>query len=752
MKKFSILFICMIVLFGCISTEKSAEKSSAAKIEGLSLREAAVKQNMFVGSAVDPVQLDNKQYADTLSMHFNYVTAENAMKWSSLHPEPEGFAFEDADKIVEFAMANDMKVRGHTLVWHSQAPDWLLTPKTPWGKEELLAALKYHIDNVAGRYAAKVYAWDVVNEALDGSNYRKSVFYDTLGKDFIPAVFRMAHAAVPDALLYYNDYGVETVNAKSNAMYKMVKELLDQGVPIHGVGLQCHLTVAKSWPFDSFYKNIKRFVDLGLKVDITELDIKMQEPFTPEDYQLQAEMYQKLTQIMLAFPECDTFITWGFTDAVSWIPGFSPGYGDSLLFDHDYNPKPSFYAVRDALVAGPVETGYENMSDSADNSRRAIPPFVAREAKTAPVVDGVINADEWANAVNYPLGFNQLNVDDLRPPKDPAELSGEWSVLYKGNTVYVFLKRVDNVTFTKAANSYESDNVEVFFDLNGTFVQLRTLIGSDFEDSSYAGAHKAVWNKDGTVLELSIELPDANLANLIAGWNIALSDNDGESRKWQLYSITGQNDSWQGVNLGSLKFEGTSPRPPEPPRVVIPFHANESSIVKVDGKISDGEWTKAVKYPLIFNQLSEDNLVYTGDYKDFRGEWGIVYNGNTIYGYVLRSDDITYTEAPNVWENDNVEVFLDMNNNFIQLRTLVGKDWDESSYEPAHKAVWSADGTVLEFSIGLTADAKELGIIGFNIALADNDGTESRESQQYPVFGFNDCWQGINLAELQFVK
>jgi len=391
----------------------------------------------------------------------------------------------------------------------------------------------------------------------------------------------------------------------------------------------------------------------------------------------------------------------------------------------------------EAAAAEPVEAAAEETAPA----RRAIPPFVAAEGVAT--LDGAISADEWGAAAKYPLLYNQLNTSDLRSTKDLADISGDWGVMFSGNMLYGYVTRMDDITYTAAPNVWENDCIELFIDIDGTFAQLRALVGETFADGAFPAT--AVWSADGSVVEYSVELT-SELAGQIMGWAIALADNDGgDTRDYQLYPINGQNDSWQGVNMGSLAFgddaEGEA-------NIVVPFKANAGSVT-VDGAYSDDEWAAAVKYSLGYNQLNPADETFNKDYADFQGDWGVVYDGSMLYGFVLRSDDITNTSAPNVWENDCVEVFIDFAGTFAQRRTVVGEGWDGGTY--AADAVWSADGSVLEFSCDLGQDVAGQ-IIGFSLALADNDGTDTRETQLYPQLGVNDCWQGLNLAELEFVE
>jgi endo-1,4-beta-xylanase len=204
-----------------------------------------------------------------------------------------------------------------------------------------------------------VYAWDVVNEAFnaDGS-LRSTVWADSPGiglpgTAYIEQAFRGAHEADPKALLFYNDYDAEMMNAKSDAIFAMAKDFKARGVPIDGIGLQMHVKADENrWP--SIEENIKRLVGLGLQVQITELDVRV--PVGPSgqvsdaDLKREAEVYRKAAAVCLEFPQCTAIQVWGVTDKYSWIPHEFPGQGAGLLFDAQYRRKPAFSAVRDALT------------------------------------------------------------------------------------------------------------------------------------------------------------------------------------------------------------------------------------------------------------------------------------------------------------------------------------------------------------------------------------------------------------------
>jgi endo-1,4-beta-xylanase len=270
------------------------------------------------------------------------------MKWSLIQPERYRYDWAEADELVNFAIAHEMKVRGHTLIWQGQIPNWLEYGN--WTRDELLAVMKEHITNVVGRYRGRVYVWDVVNEALIQGNDILTPFWSTnIGSDYIDLAFQMAHEADPDALLFYNDFSAEAMNAKSDAVYNLVKDMKARGIPIDGVGMQFHVKLNGLPPLDQVAQNFKRLGDLGLQVHITELDIRIKGKPTPEQLEQQAQNYRDLVNICLEAPNCTAFIMWGMTDKYSWIPYYKKGFGSALIFDENYQPKPAYMALLNAL-------------------------------------------------------------------------------------------------------------------------------------------------------------------------------------------------------------------------------------------------------------------------------------------------------------------------------------------------------------------------------------------------------------------
>ncbi|HEX2959712.1 MAG TPA: endo-1,4-beta-xylanase [Chitinispirillaceae bacterium] len=321
------------------------------------LRACADKIGLNIGSCTFYNAYSSDQtYSSVLKRDFNTIVAENEMKASSLHPSRGQFTFSRADDMVKFAENNKMKMRGHVLVWHAQNPSWLQSGS--WTRETLLEAMKEHINGVLGHFKGKnktVFEWDVVNEAFhnDASKgtLRSSFWKNVIGEDFIDSAFAFAHRADPEVLLFYNDYNTSNITTKSTAIYNKIKKMIDNGIPIHGVGFQSHQTLEEYTPafIESLKENFDRFAKLGLKISVTELDIRITLPTEQSELEKQADFYHEFLETAIANPACRTFMIWGFTDKHSWVPGTFKGTGDALIYSNTYQPKPAYAEMLDVL-------------------------------------------------------------------------------------------------------------------------------------------------------------------------------------------------------------------------------------------------------------------------------------------------------------------------------------------------------------------------------------------------------------------
>jgi endo-1,4-beta-xylanase len=310
-------------------------------------RDAADDHGITVGFALSPGHLSDPGYRAIAEREFSLVVAENAMKWDATEPTRGSFSFGQADQVAAFATANDADLYGHTLVWHSQLPGWVESLTAP---ADLRDAMYDHIDAVAGRYAGDVVAWDVVNELWnDDGTRRPSVFQRVLGDGYVADALRRARQADPTAKLCLNDYNTDGVNAKSTAMYDLVVSLKAQGVPIDCVGFQSHLIVGQV-P-STYRQNLQRFADLGVDVRITELDIRTTVPASASALAQQARDYRTVVEACLAVARCDGVTVWGIDDGHSWVPGVFSGQGAALPWDAQYQAKPAYTAVAEALGA-----------------------------------------------------------------------------------------------------------------------------------------------------------------------------------------------------------------------------------------------------------------------------------------------------------------------------------------------------------------------------------------------------------------
>lgn len=332
----------------------------------------------LIGVAVNPGQAAERDSvgAALIKKHFNSVVAENCMKSEVIHPEEGRYDFTLSDEFVRFGEENKMFIIGHTLIWHSQLPEWFCIDEKGENVEPevLKARMREHIHTVVGRYKGRVKGWDVVNEAIetDGS-YRKSLFYQILGEEFIPLAFQYAHEADPDAELYYNDYGMAH-EGKRNAVVTLVKSLKEQGLRIDGVGIQGHMGMDHP-NYDEFEKSIVAFGQAGVKVMITEWDmsalptvnaganvadtVSFNDKLNPYPVELpdsvSAVWNERMETFFRLFEKHSDVISrvtaWGLSDGNSWL-NYWPIKGRKdypLLFDRHFQPKPF---VRDILEKG----------------------------------------------------------------------------------------------------------------------------------------------------------------------------------------------------------------------------------------------------------------------------------------------------------------------------------------------------------------------------------------------------------------
>ena len=361
----SLLLVVSLLLVFVVSAE-----SQTRDLKG------AFKRSFLIGAAINQRQFSEKDMhgVSLITRQFNSITPENVLKWESVHPQPNKYDFDGPDRYVAFGEKHHMFIIGHTLVWHSQTPDWVFHDEkgNPVDRETLLSRMRDHIHTVVGRYKGRIKGWDVVNEALnEDGTLRQSPWMKIIGEDYLVKAFEFAREADPKAQLYYNDYSLEN-KAKGQGAIELIKRLQARGVHVFAVGLQAHNKM--DWPtVEQEDTTIAQFAKLGIKVNITELDIDLLPPASPSqgaDIALNVELQAKLNPYPNGLPESveqalakryadlfrvfvkhrdviDRVTFWGVTDADSWLNSW-PVRGRTsypLLFDRQGAPKSAFAAV-----------------------------------------------------------------------------------------------------------------------------------------------------------------------------------------------------------------------------------------------------------------------------------------------------------------------------------------------------------------------------------------------------------------------
>ncbi len=357
--------VCACLLTGTVS----GQGYSADNTEDMQSLKEAYADRFMIGTAGDFPRRYSEAELENVTFHYDIVTPENCMKPQPTHSSEDNYNFDTPDDLVDWCQDNDIKVWGHTLLWHAQTGRWFFQDDgEPADRKLALRRLKRHISKVVKHYKGDVIGWDVANESIadEGDwtteNLRDYSWYKTVGPDVLTLAFKWAHEADPDAVLYYNDYNIEQGASQNTGKHAssmiLLKRLLDEGAPVHGVGIQGH------WHLDTNLADVEQAIEnyasLGLKVSITELDVtatgdnsgsfdvQTGEGTIPEEnYVKQAEVYRKLFEIFNRHADVIERVTfWGVSDTRSWR-----GRQNALLFTGDLEPKPAFQAVLQAAAS-----------------------------------------------------------------------------------------------------------------------------------------------------------------------------------------------------------------------------------------------------------------------------------------------------------------------------------------------------------------------------------------------------------------
>jgi endo-1,4-beta-xylanase len=653
-----------------------------------------------IGAAVEPEQLDESHHAELLTRHYNSLVAENVMKPGSIQPVEGQFNWTSADKLVQFARAHNLQMRGHTLVWHQQNPDWLfkdasgadLTP-TPENKALLLQRLESHIRAVVGRYKNDIQSWDVVNEVIDPSQpdgMRRSGWYQITGLDYIRTAFRVAHEVAPNAKLYINDYST-TNPAKRQLLYNLVRDLRAEGVPIDGVGHQMHINI-DSPSGAVIEETIKLFADAGLDNQITELDMSVYANDTdtyttvPESVLIkQGYRYKEVFESFRRQSDHISSVTfWGIADDHTWLKTFPITRLDlPLLFDEQLQAKYAYWGV-------------------VDPSR--LPVLIQRRDASygQPKIDG-----------------KPEQLWDMLPAATVEGQNGAlaFKLLWAERTLYVIADVTD-------ATADATDRVEVFIDENNGKTR-----SYERDDARYVIQRNQKHNgsfetrvkqtETGYRVEAAIPLKSAAAADQQIGFDLRVTDasNPSAPLSW--------NDTTHSQNSDTSKF-GTLTLTP----AVKLAQAVQGAPV-IDG-VADSAWSKAPE--IVTNTWVQGASGSTARVK-------AMWNAGHLYILAVVTDSKLSKASANPWEQDSIEIFVDQNN--AKTATYQPDDGqyrvnyaNEQSYGGAASAEnfvtavkITPGGYIVEAAIALDAvQAQKDTYIGFDVQVNNDelgDGTRA---------------------------
>ena len=346
MNKLKYILIIIILIASC-------EKNDIEKCDDL---QSLYSFSTFpIGVAIDINELNtDSQYYDIAVNQFNSITPENIFKPSYLHPNENYFDWLEADKLVDFCQTNNKRLHGHTLIWHNQLPEWMKNFQGNQAEWELM--FKEHIQTICLHFKGKIKSWDVVNEAFnDNGTLRNTIWKQKIGSSYIEKAFIYAHEADPDVLLFYNDYDIALNETKRKAILSLLNNLRQRGVPIHGIGMQMHISILHP-ENKQIAAALKEISDNGFKIHLSEIDISVN-PLSKE-IEPSAELFErqanKLAAITLLYKEIPSknqygMTFWGISDKNTWIRNYFNRDDYPLLFDDNYDPKPAYCKFKEIL-------------------------------------------------------------------------------------------------------------------------------------------------------------------------------------------------------------------------------------------------------------------------------------------------------------------------------------------------------------------------------------------------------------------
>nr|WP_145406243.1 endo-1,4-beta-xylanase [Paenibacillus xylanexedens] len=666
-------------------------------------------QNEFpIGAAVYRWQLEGA-YGQLLSKHFNSLTATYEMKPKFVSPSKGVYDFQASDEYVQFAEQHNMGLRGHALLWHIDAAEWMFKDDqgNPASRDLLLSRIQNYVDTVMKRYKGKIYAWDVVNEAIadsngDGNGMRKSPFYELIGPDYVEKTFEFARAADPDAKLYYNEYFTE-VPEKREHMYQLVKRLKDKGL-IDGVGLQSHYNL-ESPPIAEIEKTINLFAGLGLDIQITELDVDSGIPFgekLPKDVAVkQAYRYKEFFDLYQKHSDVISSVTlWGLQDEKSYN-------NQAFLFDSALQSKPAYWGLADASSL-PVLTNRAVTLSGTPNIKAPKQDAVWNKA-VATALKG--NSGTGAAAFRTLWDNNNLYVlidvqDTTKNPQDKVELFVD---LNNGKTpVYEADDRHITITRAGTATGAQPNTYHVRKVANGYQVEVSI---------PWANAPAVLSREIG----LDVRVTDAGAggtnAHQMLYWNDRTLSQHSDTSKYGVIQLANMPKSAQAL-------QGT---------------------VTIDGE-KDAKWNKVAPFQVM--PLNPGG----GAFAEARAMW----SGQDLYLFIDVTDPNIITNATDPWDQDSVEIFLDENHQrtpFYQyddaqfrisadnVATFAGSASPGRLQSAVKK---TAKGYQVEAKIRLQSLTPKAGdVIGFELQVNDNQGNNNKSTAKWNDLT-NDSWKNTS--------
>jgi endo-1,4-beta-xylanase len=673
-----------------------------------------------IGAAIEPYQLEG-EHGKILKKHFNSLTAENVMKPETVQPEEGEFNFTGGDKIRKFTKENEMVMRGHTLVWHSQVPDWFFEDEEGnlVSKDVLLDRMRRHIEETMNHYKGDVDSWDVINEAIDPastetSGLRNSKWYQIAGIDYIKEAFIHANKIDPEAKLYINDYSLLSDPAKRDIMYRVVKELLAEDIPVAGIGMQGHINI-ESPSIAAMEKTLEKFASLGVDLQITELDLSVYtnntqsyESFSEELAVKQGHRYREIFNLFKQYSDSITNVTlWGIADDHTWLTGFPVERNNwPLLFDRSLKAKPAFWGVVDP--------------------------------DRLPVITKEFDISQGSPAIDAESDLIWQNSGETLDLEENEYLGGEVKLSWDENNIYLYAQIEDESKNTE-------DMLEIFVDeANAKTADSKGLKHYQIKRSGESNLKTAAVEKDNSYLiEAVIPVESRNLkVGDQVGFDLKI--NDAESETSIIWNDFTKKQTESAENYGTLNLK-------EEPVITEAVYGQ----AEIDAEL-DESWENA-------NTIKTEKII-SGE-NPATAEVKTMWDENTLYIFAEVKDSALSLAGEQVHEEDSVEIFVDENNDksteYQSDDTQYRINYlNQQSFNPEREGLKTATrvtetGYIVEAAVPFVEITAEEGqIIGFDFQVNDDgNGDGSRDGVTIWNDQSGEGWRNMSgLGNLIFVK